>query len=272
MNTVERIGSVLAGRAPDRVPVSFWYHFPPGQVSGPPAVEAHVRHLRRYDLDFLKVMNDNGYPFAGRVETPADLRRIDDQPPDVEPFARQLELIRALRAALGDEVPMTTTVFGAWATLRRLIRPPTAHRPPNLDTAEDQPSRRIFELHRQDASLLREALMQIARNLALFAEACIEAGADGIYLSVRDDWIEHLWPEKGMYEQLVEPADRVVLAGAARGWFNLLHVCGRPQTCSRLNQPRAAPASTTRSAGSTSCSYMPFSGQRCSIQSSRTER
>ncbi len=227
MNAAERIEAVLSARTPDRTPVSFWHHFPPDQVFGPAAVAAHVNHLRRYDLDFLKVMNDNGYPFAGRVESLPDLRRIDEQPPDAEPFARQLELIRALRAELGDEVPMTTTVFGPWATLRRLIRPPTRHRPPNLDTAEDEPSRRIFELYQQDASLVREALVQIARNLAAFAEACLAAGADGIFLSVRDDWIEHLWPGQGMYEQLVEPADRIVLSGAAGGRFNLLHVCGR---------------------------------------------
>lgn len=234
MTPTQRVQHVLGGHAPDRTPVSFWHHFPPEQVCGPPAVEAHLNHLRRYELDFLKVMNDNGYPFAGRVESPADLRRIDDQPPDAGPFARQLELIAALRAGLGDDLPMTTTVFGPWATLRRLIRPPSGHGPPNLDTAEDEPSRRIFELYQQDAGLVREALMQIARNLAGFAEACIEAGADGIYLSVRDDWIEHLWPDRGMYERLVEPADRVVLAGAARGWFNLLHVCGRPRRLRRF--------------------------------------
>ena len=67
MTVMERIKSVLAGERPDRPPVSFWHHFGPDAVSGQPAVDAHVNHLQRYDLDFLKIMNDNGYPAAETV-------------------------------------------------------------------------------------------------------------------------------------------------------------------------------------------------------------
>ena len=39
--------------------------FGPGLVSGPKAVEAHVKHLETYDLDFLKIMDDNRYSRIG---------------------------------------------------------------------------------------------------------------------------------------------------------------------------------------------------------------
>ena len=68
MNKIERVRTVLAGRQPDRPPLSFWYHFGPDATFGPKAVEAHVRHLETYDLDFLKVMDDNRYP---RPATPS---------------------------------------------------------------------------------------------------------------------------------------------------------------------------------------------------------
>ncbi|MHC4704333.1 MAG: uroporphyrinogen decarboxylase family protein, partial [Planctomycetota bacterium] len=77
MNAMERVRAVLAGEPPDRPPVSFWHHFEPGAVRGRPAVDAHLNHLERFDLDFLKIMNDNGYPPAEPVAQASDLRRLD---------------------------------------------------------------------------------------------------------------------------------------------------------------------------------------------------
>ena len=62
MNKIERVKAVVEGRRPDRPPVSFWYHFGHAKVAGPAAVEAHVQHIETYDLDLLKIMDDNGYP------------------------------------------------------------------------------------------------------------------------------------------------------------------------------------------------------------------
>ena len=81
MNKIERVSAVLAGHQPDRLPISFWYHFGPDAVSGPKAVEAHVRHVETYDLDFLKVMCDGRYPLPHRadgiIEDLADLERLE---------------------------------------------------------------------------------------------------------------------------------------------------------------------------------------------------
>jgi uroporphyrinogen decarboxylase len=66
----------------------------------------------------------------------------------------------------------------------------------------------------------------IGHSLASFARRCIEAGADGVFLSVRDDWVA----EPGvadLYERLVRPGDLQILAAASGGQFNILHVCGR---------------------------------------------
>ena len=80
MNKIERVSAVLQGTPPDRLPVSFWYHFGPDALWGPKAVEAHVRHVETYDLDFLKVMCDGRYPLPqcadGIIEDVADLDRL----------------------------------------------------------------------------------------------------------------------------------------------------------------------------------------------------
>ncbi|NLE59085.1 MAG: hypothetical protein GX616_12040, partial [Planctomycetes bacterium] len=56
MTKRQRVESVLQGQRPDCSPVSFWHHFEPHQITGQAALDALLRHLETYDLDFLKVM------------------------------------------------------------------------------------------------------------------------------------------------------------------------------------------------------------------------
>ncbi len=251
MTPIQRVQAVLAGRRPDRPPISFWYHFPPDQVHGPSAVQAHVNHVESYDLDFLKVMNDNGYPCgargpdpslrlgtashrletgATRIERIEDLRSVVECSGDEPEFTRQLDLLAHLKGRLGDRVLMSTTIFNAWATLRRLVRPPTKHGPPVIDGADDEVSTQIKSWYAQDAEAVKTALGTIAANQARFARRCIEAGADGIFMSVRDDWLGERKKDVlcGLYDELVRPTDLVILGGACDGRFNLLHICGTP--------------------------------------------
>jgi len=229
MDKVQRVSEVINGRRPDRPPVSFWYHFSADEVAGAPAVEAHIKHLEKYDLDFLKVMNDNGYPRDIEVIADVgDLARLKVHPPEAEPFARQIEVIKALAERLDGQLLMTTTVFNAWAVLRRLAAPePAKHGPPTLDTSEDPRDAKLAELIAADRKAVGEALGVIAESLARFAKACIDAGANGIYLSVRDDWVNTRKNGPGTYDEMVAPTDRKILEAAAPATFNLLHVCGK---------------------------------------------
>jgi uroporphyrinogen decarboxylase len=227
MDSMERVQCVLTGRRPDRPPVCFWHHFPPDAICGPAAVRAHLAHLETYALDFLKVMNDNGYPHAAPVQSVDDLAAIGELRGDEPEFARQLELLSALRAELRGRVLMTTTVFNAWAVLRYLVRPPKEHHPPQMEGAADEPSQRIKEFWGQDPEAVLSALRRIGANLARFTQRCLAAGADGIFLSVRDDWVDAPDAAIRLYDELVRPIDLEILAGASAGQFNLLHVCGR---------------------------------------------
>jgi uroporphyrinogen decarboxylase len=223
---------VLAGRAPDRAPLGFWAHFPAGQWAGPAAVRAHLEHLRAYDLDFLKVMNDNGYPHQGQLARVGDLAGLVELRGDEGEFGRQLDLIAQLHAELRGEVLLTTTIFNTWSVLRSLIRPPTVHLPPNLDGAADGPSREIRKWAGQDGPAVQGALARIGASLANFARHCLQAGADGVFLSVRDDWVRDgaagaAGGTGDLYEQMVRPTDLAILHAAAAGRFNMLHVCGK---------------------------------------------
>jgi uroporphyrinogen decarboxylase len=120
---------------------------------------------------------------------------------------------------------MTTTIFNAWTVLRHLVRPPTEHNPPDLSGAPDEPSEQIMAMRAQDEKAVTSAIQRIGRSLSHFASRCVEAGADGIFLSVRDDWVQS--PDDDLYGRLVRSSDLDILHGAADGRFNMLHVCGR---------------------------------------------
>jgi uroporphyrinogen decarboxylase len=230
MIQLERVSAALEGRRPDRPPVSFWYHFPP-EVTGTRLVEAHLRHVETYDLDFLKVMADGRYPLPGGpdavIETAGDLDRLTVLAGDEGAFGQQIELLRALSRRLGGRLRMTTTVFNAWATLRRLTAPDSdVHRPPTLLRTTDHRDATLSRLLGEAPAAVGQALGTIARSLANFSRNCLAAGADGIYLSVRDDWVDTPENGTGVYDRLVRPHDLEILAAAGSGTFNIVHICG----------------------------------------------
>ena len=231
MTRIERVTAVVGGRQPDRVPVSFWHHFTPDCRFGQRAIDAHLRHLTRFELDFLKVMNDNGYPTRREIRTASDLRDLPILRGDEEEFARQLDLIRELKKQLTGKVLMFTTLFNAWAVLRRLATPKSAdrHAPPTLGGAATPADLRISELLGEDREALGAALNAIAASQSNFAAKCIQAGADGIFLSVRDDWVNTEVHGPNTYEELVRAGDLSILNAVKDARCNMLHVCGIPQ-------------------------------------------
>jgi uroporphyrinogen decarboxylase len=231
MNKLERVTAVLEGRRPDRPPVSFWYHFQPQCVSGPGAVEAHVRHVETYDLDFLKIMDDNRYPRFqlphGVIGDVADLDRLSILRGDEDTFAIQLQLVGALAQRYQGQLPMATTLFNAWTVVRNLTRAASdEHRPPSLEKGIDSRDVAMSQLLREAPQAVERALDAVAQSLANFARNCLQAGADGIFLSVRDDWVDAPENGAGTYDRLCRPSDLKILEGAREGSFNLLHICG----------------------------------------------
>lgn len=238
----ERVEAVLRGQRSDCPPVSFWHHFEPGQITGQAALDAHLRHLETYDLDFLKVMNDHHYPrgAVSLVRSADDLRKIRPLPGDAGQFAGQLELLRGLRERLGREVLTCTTIFNAWTVLRTWTSPPSDnHGPPKL-VGEDERDEVLTRLLREDRSAMKAAVQAIGRMLAAFARECVAAGAGGIFLSVRDDWVDRPANGDGVYDDLVQPTDIEILRAVADAPFNVIHVCGRPLKFERFASYPAA--------------------------------
>lgn len=238
MTRTERVLSVLAGKTPDRPPVGFWYHFPPSAVSGQASIDAHRKFLDRYPVDFLKVMNDNPYPSVRNVRCTADLGGLPILRGDEAGYGLQLAVIRALAEELAGEFLLVTTLFNAWTTLRKMVTPPTTFgaRPPVLRGPKAEADARMDALVAEDRSAVASALGAIAESHANFVAKCLQAGADGIFLSVREDRVNT--PELGQraYRELVEPTDLRILKEATSARFNILHACGVPCDLARLSR------------------------------------
>jgi uroporphyrinogen decarboxylase len=232
MDKIERLNAVLEGRRPDRPPVSFWYHFAAECAAGKAAVEAHVRHIETYDLDFLKIMDDNRYPRVGlnhgMISAIADLETLPVLEGSEGRFARQLELIEALVRRFRGEFRMITTVFNSWTVLRQMTSPESGlHKPPVLGQTCDPRDAVLSGFLREAPEALCRALDTITESTARFVRYCLEAGADGIFFSVRDDWVDSPENGIGIYDRFVKPSDLKILEAAQSGTFNMLHVCGQ---------------------------------------------
>ena len=229
MTHTERVMAVIEGTCPDYPPVSFWHHFPPQCHNGSAAVDAHLKHASRFDLDFLKVMNDNPYPTTREIRSASDLRGIPVLEGTEGGYADQLNLIRSLAGEVSGSLLLVTTLFNSWTVLRRIVVPRKRvgqASPPTLDAKPAAPDLRLSELLAEDRGAVEQALDAVASSQANFAAQCVEAGADGVFLSVRDDWTDNDANGHDTYEALVRRGDLRILAAAGGARFNMLHVCG----------------------------------------------
>jgi uroporphyrinogen decarboxylase len=132
-----------------------------------------------------------------------------------------------------------TTIFNAWTQLRRCLGDP--HAAPIIGAGSDDREEAMKGWLAQDRPAFVDALDKIARSLANFAARCVEAGADGVFLSCREDWVEGLpgaagpVGTPGAYAEVVRERDLLILDAVKDAPFNVLHVCGRRIHLERFN-------------------------------------
>lgn len=215
MNKRQRIEAVLQSQPVDRVPAAFWFHFPPHQHSGEAAVAAHLDLYRAADMDFVKVMNEHRYRVDVPLRSPDDWRSVAAAPISAPFYQAHLDELKRLLDALDGECMVVSTVHGVFASAFHATR-----------AAEETFARAnpvALHLQEQPAPVI-SALDAIADSLARFAEACITAGADGIYYAALGGESYRFTEEE--FVRYIAPFDRRILeAATARAPFNILHIC-----------------------------------------------
>lgn len=206
MDKVSRIRTVLSGERPDRIPASFWFHFPDHQAQGQESVKAHLSFYRQANLDFLKIMNEHPYRVETEIKFPNDWRKLKPAPIKSSFFQAQLDEIKMITDELGGECLTTTTIFNPFSS------------------GNHASGRLVTEHLKTDPDSVNIGLATIAENLAEFAAACLDAGADGIYFSAQGGEADRF--EEQVFLDYIKPHDLTVLnAIDDQGELNIVHIC-----------------------------------------------
>lgn len=233
MSKTERIDAALAGEEVDRVPMSFWRHFYHQEHDAALLADALVSFQREFGWDFMKVNPRAQYhvedwgnryrytenPFARPelvshvVHDRADWARIS--PLNIwtaTALKQQLVLLELVKEGLqGEDVYYLQTVFSPLDIAYRLA---------------GHSRERLIQAMESEAQELDGALDAIAQTFVKYVEACLDAGASGIFFTPTKLASADFMAEE-QYRRFGEPCDlRVLDAVQGRKGFNLLHLCG----------------------------------------------
>ena len=244
MNHKERVRAVLAGEAPDRLPVSTWGHDFLREWSAEALAEHTIERQRKYDYDFVK-LNPRWTMFAEPwgnvyrppteqkfprlthklVNAPQDLAAIPMVSADHAVFREHVHALQLVLNELGDEVDVLATIFSPLAVAGLLCG------------GVGEP---LVAYARQEEAALHQALTHIAQTLAEHTRDLVDAGAAGVFFAPLQ-WTSLDVCDEAFYAAFGRPYDLTVLSAAADAPFNMLHVCGNNTGLARfLDYPTQA--------------------------------
>ncbi len=210
MNKRERVDTVLAGKVPDRLPVSFWYHFGVQHAGGETFAEIALDFFNYYDLDWLKLMNDYYHPLPRGMEavkTKEDLEKITHVAVQETDWKEQLKALEHVARELEGKAYFTDTVFEPWQTLGRNIA-----------------GENLYRLVNEVPDALINALDVITDNLIAYCKESLKRGTAGIFLSTFGAESQMEWE---LYSTYAYPfALRVFEEIKGLGPMNTVHVHG----------------------------------------------
>lgn len=225
----ERVLAALRGGPVDRVPVAFWLHNFAAENSAEGLAGETLRLARTFDWDYLKpqsraqcfaemwglryrTSSERATPFTvthAPVADEAGLASLEPADSRAGALGEQLAALRLIRAALGPDTPVVWTVFSPLMVMPFLMK-----------GGREQ----TFSLMRSAPGALERALDVVAETLGAFADACLDAGADGIFYAT--NLATRSLTTAAECRRFQRPYDLQVLTAVERAPFNLLHVCG----------------------------------------------
>jgi uroporphyrinogen decarboxylase len=229
MTKRERVMAAVRGAPVDRVPVSLWLHNFVTENSAETLAAETVRLARRFDWDFLKPQSraqcfaemwglrytpsrERATPYTvaqAPLATADDLRRLVPVDPRSGALGEQLQALRAIREAVGNDTPIIWTVFSPLMILPFLLSGGRVA---------------AVSLMRSEPGALDHALSAMAETLAAYARAAVAAGADGLFYATNMATRE--LSTAAECRRFQRPYDLMILGQAQTAPFNVLHVCG----------------------------------------------
>lgn len=214
MNKKERVLAAIAKKPVDHVPACFSLHFPHEIASGEAAVKAHLDFYKETDCDILKIMNENLVPLIGEMNGPEDWNKVPAYNRRSPFMQKQLDMIKRILDQAGDAYSLAT-IHGICASA---IHPLEA-------TYGYVPVRKLFvEQMRTNKQPMLDARKRIADAMCDLAQACIEAGCNGIYYAALGGE-KHFFTDEE-FAEAVEPFDLQILHAIREVKGDIfLHIC-----------------------------------------------
>jgi uroporphyrinogen-III decarboxylase len=208
----ERVDRALLGADVDRPPFSLWHHYkrPSAQLEA----QDHLEFHRRYDTDFVKVMNDFDYPRS----TTGKWYELE---PLASPYPEQLRTLELVRDGLHGDAYFIDTVYGPYMTAMLLLAAePQFSGNGSSDRGEVISALHAFQQeHTADWERALEAITQstinhINRSLALGSSGTLVSiyNATSRFGAVQD------------YERYSRPYDKRVMAALTQTKLSILHL------------------------------------------------
>ncbi len=225
----ERLERAVAGEETDRVPVALWRHWPGDDQRAVDLAEATIAFQRQWDFDFVKVTPASSYcvtdygvqdRWQGNLEGTreyvrhvvqrsldwTELRVLD---PSRGALGRQLEVLRLLKSAFGDDVPFIQTIFSPLAQAKNI-----AGRELLIEHLRTAPDR------------LKTGLNAITESTLRFIDAMRRSGVSGIFYAIQH--ASHTVMSEDEYREFGRPYDlRILGALPDAWWFNMVHLHGQ---------------------------------------------
>ena len=225
----ERVLAALKGEPVDRVPVAFWLHNFVTENSAEGLAGETLRLAKTFNWDYLKPQSraqgfaemwglryrpssERATPFTvthAPIADEAGLAALEPADPTTGALGEQLAALRLIRAAVGPDAPVIWTVFSPLMVL------------PYLMTGGRE---QALALMRSAPAAVEHALDAMAETLSVYAGACLDVGADGLFYAT--NLATRSLTTAAECRRFQRPYDLRVLGAVERAPFNLLHVCG----------------------------------------------
>lgn len=228
MNKRERLERTIAGEPTDRVPVSLWRHFPGDDQRAADLARSTVDFQRAYDWDFVKVTPASSFcltDFGAQdhwegslegtrvytrhvIQKSLDWTSLRPLDPTRGGLGRQVECLRLITDELGEDIPVTQTIFSPLAQAKNLAGKATLIRHMRLN-----PDR------------VHSGLATLTESTLRFIDALRRLPLAGIFYAIQHASYDTLSEDE--YRQFGLVYDKKILdALPSKWWLNITHLHG----------------------------------------------
>jgi uroporphyrinogen decarboxylase len=209
----ERIDRALRGEDVDRPPFSLWHHYkrPTAQLEA----QDHLEFHRRYDTDFVKVMNDFDYPRSTTGKW-YELEALKT------PYPEQLHTLELVRDGLQGDAYFVDTLYGPYMTAMLLLaaEPEFAGKKNAEDRSEVIES--IHKFQKENTAGWEQAMEAITQSTIHHIRQSQEIGSSGTLVSIFNATSK--FGSVSDYERYSRPYDKRVLAALGESKLTILHL------------------------------------------------